>query len=257
MIADDRRDGVRHHRDRDRGAAPRGEPDQAAEAALQRAAARRQVAPLHPAHRRPRGAADREASRRAQAAGRLFRALRQRLGRQPHDQRAAARLPAALLQRQLSSTTAPAPACCSRSSAARRRARGEIAIRGLCRASSRRRAPSCPASRTPSRSSIVGEMDEAAEELEFERAARYRDRLAALSAVQATQGINTQRRRGGRRVRARRAGRAVLRRGVLLPQLAELGQPRLFPEGRQDRCRPARCWRRSWPSSTTTSRRRA
>ena len=35
-------------------------------------------------------------------------------------------------------------------------------------------------------------MNEAAENLEFERAARYRDRLAALSAVQATQGINTQ-----------------------------------------------------------------
>jgi excinuclease ABC subunit C len=39
---------------------------------------------------------------------------------------------------------------------------------------------------------LVGEMNEAAENLEFERAARYRDRLAALSAVQATQGINTQ-----------------------------------------------------------------
>ena len=39
---------------------------------------------------------------------------------------------------------------------------------------------------------LVGEMNAAAENLEFERAARYRDRLAALSAVQATQGINTQ-----------------------------------------------------------------
>ncbi|MBA4269541.1 MAG: excinuclease ABC subunit C [Methylobacterium sp.] len=35
-------------------------------------------------------------------------------------------------------------------------------------------------------------MQEAAEELEFEKAARYRDRLAALSAVQAGQDINTQ-----------------------------------------------------------------
>ena len=34
--------------------------------------------------------------------------------------------------------------------------------------------------------------------------------------------------RGGGRLRARRAGGAVLRRGVLLPQLAELGQPRLL-----------------------------
>lgn len=35
-------------------------------------------------------------------------------------------------------------------------------------------------------------MQEAAEQLEFEKAARYRDRLAALSAVQAGQDINTQ-----------------------------------------------------------------
>src|SRR5829696_8165169 len=39
---------------------------------------------------------------------------------------------------------------------------------------------------------LVVEMKVAAENLEFERAARYRDRLAALSAVQGTQGINTQ-----------------------------------------------------------------
>ncbi len=71
------------------------------QAALQRAAAGRQVASLHPAHGRPRGAADRQASRRAQPQGRLFRALRQRLGGEPHHQRPAARLPAALLQRQL------------------------------------------------------------------------------------------------------------------------------------------------------------
>src|SRR3954447_23228157 len=39
---------------------------------------------------------------------------------------------------------------------------------------------------------LAAEMNKASEELEFERAARYRDRLAALSAVQSTQGINTQ-----------------------------------------------------------------
>ncbi len=36
------------------------------------------------------------------------------------------------------------------------------------------------------------EMQEASDALEFERAARYRDRLAALSAIQSSQGINTQ-----------------------------------------------------------------
>ena len=35
-------------------------------------------------------------------------------------------------------------------------------------------------------------MQEAAEALEFERAARYRDRLSALAAIQGVQGINTQ-----------------------------------------------------------------
>src|SRR5215207_8695468 len=38
---------------------------------------------------------------------------------------------------------------------------------------------------------ITTEMQAAAESLEFERAARYRDRLSALSAIQGVQGINT------------------------------------------------------------------
>ena len=145
----DGRDGVRHHRDRDRGAAARGQPHQAAEAALQRAAARRQVAPLHPAHRRPRGAAARQASRRAQAQGRLFRPLRQRLGGQPHDQRAAARLPAALLHRQLlrephaALPAVPDQALLGPVHAARSRSTN---TRDLVERGAR---PSCRASRTP------------------------------------------------------------------------------------------------------------
>jgi len=39
---------------------------------------------------------------------------------------------------------------------------------------------------------MVAEMQAASEALEFERAARFRDRLAALSAIQGTQGVNTQ-----------------------------------------------------------------
>ncbi|MDQ0471723.1 excinuclease ABC subunit UvrC [Labrys wisconsinensis] len=39
---------------------------------------------------------------------------------------------------------------------------------------------------------MAAEMQAAADELEFERAARYRDRLAALSAIQSTQGVNPQ-----------------------------------------------------------------
>ena len=45
-------------------------------------------------------------------------------------------------------------------------------------------------------------------------------------------GHQSARRRGGRRVRRPSGGRLQLRRGVLLPHRPELGQPRLFPEGR-------------------------
>ena len=68
MIAGTVDDGIRHHRDRDRSAAARSQPDQAAAPALQRAAARRQVVSLYPDHLGPLGAADPEASRRAHAA---------------------------------------------------------------------------------------------------------------------------------------------------------------------------------------------
>jgi excinuclease ABC subunit C len=39
---------------------------------------------------------------------------------------------------------------------------------------------------------LAAEMRQASDDMEFERAARYRDRLAALSAVQSSQGVNTQ-----------------------------------------------------------------
>ena len=59
MIARHGVDGVRHHRDRVRGAAARSQSHQALQAALQRAAARRQIVSLHPHPPRPCGAADR------------------------------------------------------------------------------------------------------------------------------------------------------------------------------------------------------
>ena len=72
-------------------------------------------------------------------------------------------------------------------------------------------------------------MNEAADELEFERAARLRDRISALSAIQGQQGINPQTVEEADVFAIARGGRAVLRRGVLLPHLPELGQSRLFP----------------------------
>ena len=76
MIAATATHRIRLHRHRDRSAAARSQPDQATAAALQRADARRQVVPLYPDHQRPSRAADPQASRRAQPAGRLFRPVR-------------------------------------------------------------------------------------------------------------------------------------------------------------------------------------
>jgi excinuclease ABC subunit C len=56
MVAADHRHGIRLDRDRDRGAAARIQPHQAAAPPLQRADAGRQVVPLHPDHERPCGA---------------------------------------------------------------------------------------------------------------------------------------------------------------------------------------------------------
>ena len=92
--ARDRDDGVRRHPHRDRGAAARSQSYQALAAALQCADAGRQVVSLYRAHRRPSVARHLQASRRALAQGRLFRPVR--LGRRgrPHDQLAAAGVPA-------------------------------------------------------------------------------------------------------------------------------------------------------------------
>ena len=145
MIGRDHRDGVRHHRDRDRGAAARGQPHQAAAARASTCCCGTTSRSPISCHRRSRGAAAHEASRRAQAQGRLFRPLRQRLGGQPHHQRAAARVPAALLHRQLlrephaALPAVPDQALLGPLHAARSRSR-------TMRTSSPRRGPSCRAS---------------------------------------------------------------------------------------------------------------
>jgi hypothetical protein len=65
-------DDHRHHQFRGRGAAARSAADQALSPALQRAAARRQIVPVHPAARRSRLSADHQASRRARAKGNYY-----------------------------------------------------------------------------------------------------------------------------------------------------------------------------------------
>ena len=83
-------DGFRHHRIGRRGAAARGQSHQAAQAALQRDAARRQELPLYSHLHRASGGEAHQASRRALARGRLFRPVRQRRRSVSHPQRAPA-----------------------------------------------------------------------------------------------------------------------------------------------------------------------
>ena len=72
-------------------------------------------------------------------------------------------------------------------------------------------------------------MNQASEALDFERAARLRDRLKAISHIQSHQGINPTTFVGGRHVRRVQSGRRDLHAGVLLPRRAELGQPSVLP----------------------------
>ena len=75
-------------------------------------------------------------------------------------------------------------------------------------------------------------MEEASASLDFERAALYRDRLSALSHVQAHQGINPQSIEEADVFAIHQEGGTELHPGLLLPHRPELGKPRLFPEGR-------------------------
>ena len=144
----DRHDRVRLDRDRDRGAAARSEPDQAAAAALQRAAARRQVVPLYPDHGRPLGAADPQASRRAHAPGRLLRPVRLGVGGEPHHHGAGARVPDALLLRSvLREPHAAVPAASDQ--ALLGAVHGRDRVRRLCASWCARRTRSCPARAAP------------------------------------------------------------------------------------------------------------
>ena len=108
MVAQTAVDDDRHDQQRGRGAAARGAADQALSPAVQRAAARRQKLPLHPAARRPGFPAHPEAPRRAAGEGRLLRPVRQRRSRQQHAQRAAEAVPAPLLHRRLLQDPRPA-----------------------------------------------------------------------------------------------------------------------------------------------------
>jgi excinuclease ABC subunit C len=105
------------------------------------------------------------------------------------------------------------------------------------------------------KSDIAGAMQEASADLDFERAAIYRDRLAALSHVQSHQGINPQ---GVEEADVfaihQEAGRAVSR--CSSSARGRTGATGPISQKRIRRWRQRKCSAPSSPSSTMTSRRR-
>ena len=229
----DPRDGVRHHRQRGRGAAARGQPDQAVPAGVQHRPARRQELSLHlPAHR-PRVPADRQASRRQAAGDRVFRPVR--LGRcgQRHAERPAQGVPLAQLPRQHLRLAHPAlPAV------------PDQALLGALRRPDRRRdlrADRRGGARVPLGQVGRGADPAAGRDARRQRQARLRARCRPARPAQgdgAHPGAAGHQHRGGRRRRRRgraSGGRAGLRPGVLLPGRPQLREPRLLPGAHQGR----------------------
>ena len=119
----------------------------------------------------------------------LFRSVRIRRRGRPHHHGAAARVPDPLLHRRLLREPHPALPALSDPplfGTLHRRDR----LPRLYRTGARGHATSCPAAAMLVKQELAGEMEKASTELEFETAALYRDRLAALSAIQSQQGIN-------------------------------------------------------------------
>ena len=91
--------------------------------------------------------------------------------------------------------------------------------------------------------------------LDFERAAVYRDRLAALSAIQSHQGINPRSLEEADVFAVHQAGGYTCVEVFFFRTGQNWGNRAYFPKA--DRALgPARYWARSSPSSMTTSRRR-
>ena len=97
-----------------------------------------------------------------------------------------------------------------------------------------RRRRSCPARARRCRPSSRAAMEAASDGSISRRAALYRDRLAALSHIQSHQGINPHGVEEADVFAIHQDGGLTSRPGLLLPHRAELGEPRLFSEGRQE-----------------------
>ena len=85
---------------------------------------------------------------------------------------------------------------------------------------------------------LSGEMQAASDAMDFEQAARVRDRIRALSAISMENSVSADSVAEGDVLRPAFRRRPGLRPGLLLPRGPELGRPRLFPARGQVRHRP-------------------
>ena len=135
--------------------------------------------------------------------GRLFRPVRLGLGGQPHDQRAAARVPAALLLATAFFESRTRPCLLHQIKRCSAPCTGEIDARRLCASWCARRDAFLSGRSQAVKDELAAEMEEASDALDFERAARLpRPPRRALGHPGAS-GHQSARRRGGRRLRRR------------------------------------------------------
>ena len=100
-------------------------------------------------------------------------------------------------------------------------------------------------------------MEQASGDLDFERAAVYRDRLAALSAIQRHQGINPRTVDEADVFAIHQEGGQSCIQVFFFRTGQNWGNRAYFPRADRSVAPEPRCWAPSWRSSTTTSRRRA
>ena len=257
MVAQTALDGLRLDRDRGRGAAARSQSHQAAQAALQRAAARRQELPLHPHQPATiRRRSSPSIAARATIKGDYFGPFASAGAVHPHAERAAARLSPAHLLGQLLRATARGPACCTRSSAARRPARARSRSPTMP-SSWRRRATSSPAAAARCAQRLArGDERGLGRARIREGGAPARPHRGALGDSGRAERQSALDRRG-RRLRGHRGGRAVLRRGRSSSAPTRTGATAPIFRAPTGRCRPRRCSTPSSRSSISNAPRRA
>ena len=180
---------------------------------------------------RPLGAADPQAPRRAQRATATITARSPRSGRSTAPSRRCSARSCCAPAPTASSRAARGRACCYQIKRCSAPCTREIDFADYHGAGAR-------GERVPLRQEPRGEGGARGRDGEGVGRARFRARRdlsrparRALGGAVAA-GHQSARRRGGRRVRRASGRRLLLRRGVLLPHRPELGQPRLFPQGR-------------------------